>query len=235
MSHVDPATTRAHWDAMASGYDAAKARNDAYYVALKRLVAAHVPADHRGRVLEVGCGTGQILADLRPGEGVGIDASPRMIAVARERCADRPELSFRELDATAVASLGPFDAVVSSDLLEHVDAWPEVVTAMAGACRPGGVIVITTPSPAWTLPLWLLEKLRLKMPEGPHVFVPRRRVADRLAAEGCTVLTSETHQILPLRLAGIGPRVSAAAARLPVLRALGVIQLVTARAPEVTT
>ncbi|MCP3903506.1 MAG: methyltransferase domain-containing protein [Planctomycetes bacterium] len=236
MSRVDPATTRAHWDALAADYDRAKARNDAYYVALKRLIADHVPVPTRDRILEVGCGTGQILAELRPREGLGIDASPRMIEVARERAADRPELSFRELDAAGAEGLGEFDAVVSSDLLEHVDGWRQVVSAMVAACRPGGVVVITTPSPTWSLPLWVLEKLRLKMPEGPHAFVHRREIARSLEGAGCEVRVCGTHLILPIRLAGLGPRISTAAARLPLLRALGVIQLVVATKPaEVTS
>jgi ubiquinone/menaquinone biosynthesis C-methylase UbiE len=37
------------------------------------------------RVLEIGCGTGDLLAALEPGYGVGVDLSPNMIARAREK------------------------------------------------------------------------------------------------------------------------------------------------------
>src|SRR5262245_51968551 len=64
--------TRAHWDSLASGYDDLKQRNDAYYGALKACFDRAVPPVMRGSILDVGCGTGQVLAMLRPGRGVGI-------------------------------------------------------------------------------------------------------------------------------------------------------------------
>lgn len=230
MARIDPHATRDHWDRMAATYDAAKSRNHGYYGLLKGCIDAAVPTHLRGRVLDAGCGTGQLLAALRPREGVGIDASQRMIDAARRAFADRPELSFTAMDAAAAGDLaargGPFDAVISADLLEHVDDWPAVVRAMAAACRPGGVVAIATPNPRWALPLWLLEKARLKMPEGPHRFVPARAIAAELTAAGCTIRRCTTHAALPAHCAGIGPRLSTYAERCPGLRGLGVIQLV---------
>src|SRR4051812_30251241 len=48
------------------------------------------------RVLELGCGVGDLLAALKPGRGVGIDFSPEMIKLARER---HPGLEFHVADA----------------------------------------------------------------------------------------------------------------------------------------
>lgn len=228
---LDADATRAHWDEQAAGYDAAKARNDVYYGTLKALVDRWTPADRRGRVLDVGCGTGQILAALGPGRGLGIDASGAMIERARATFAGRGELDFRTADAARLEDLpghGEFDAVVSCDLLEHVPAWEAVVDACARAVRPGGRIVLTTPSPRWALPLWVLETLRLKMPEGPHVFVPLRAIRRRLEAAGARILHAQTHLALPARLLGAGPAVSRGLAGLPLGRSLGVIQLVVA-------
>ncbi|MHC5002075.1 MAG: class I SAM-dependent methyltransferase [Planctomycetota bacterium] len=228
MTGPDPDLTRAHWDGLAEAYDDAKARNSAYYDALKRLIDRAVPAAARARMLDLGCGTGQILAHLRPGTGLGLDASPAMIDRASKAFPGRGELTFEVADAAAIAGPGGFDAVVSADLLEHVPDWRGVVRAAVAACRPGGRIVLTTPNPAWATPLWILERLRLKMPEGPHRYVSRRAIADALRDEGCRIIASGTHLLVPARAAGLGPRLSAAAERLPVLRALGVIQLVAA-------
>jgi 2-polyprenyl-6-hydroxyphenyl methylase/3-demethylubiquinone-9 3-methyltransferase len=246
-ARVDPIETQAHWEALASGYDVAKARNDAYYRTLKALIERWVTgaaparddgASSRGqrRILDVGCGTGQILAHLDDagvlGEGLGIDASPRMIEAAKRRGAGSPRVSFRVMDAAGAGALGPFDAVVCADLLEHVPDWRAVAAALVGACAPGGTIVVTTPNPRWAVPLWVLEKLRLKMPEGPHAFVPRRAIAAHLEASGAEVIHASTALLVPARLLGLGPLVSRLAARAPVLRGLGVIQLVVARRRE---
>lgn len=228
MNRPDPAATRAHWNALADGYDEAKARRQVYHQTLKELLRECLGPAARRRVLDVGCGTGQLLAHLDPEAGVGVDASRRMIERAASRFADRSELTFTVMDATEVGDLEPFDAVFSCDLLEHVPDWRAVVDAMMRACKSGGTLVVTTPSPKWALPLWLLEKLRLKMPEGPHAFVAGRAIAAHLEALGCPVRLAGTRLLVPAHVWGLGRRGSDLAARLPVLRGLGVIQVIVA-------
>jgi 2-polyprenyl-3-methyl-5-hydroxy-6-metoxy-1,4-benzoquinol methylase len=229
MNRLDPATTRAHWDALAGEYDDLKRRNDAYYRTLKACFDLAVPQGFRGRVLEVGCGTGQVLAWLRPLNGVGIDASANMIEQAKRQFSGRSELTFATMDGTSAGGLGEFDAVISADVLEHVADWPTVVGSMVQACRKGGAIAISTPNPRWALPLWVLEKLRWKMPEGPHRFVRARAIAARLDELGCQRAQMATALLLPVHLGGVGPRLSKWAEHAPILRHWGVIQMVTAR------
>ena len=232
MGQPDAKATHDHWERQAATYDQAKARNDAYYRALKTLVNRAVEPVFRGRVLEVGCGTGGVLASLKPESGLGVDISETMIERARARFGDAGNLSFAVADASEIAAMGPFDAVVSADVLEHVPDWPAVARAMVGACSPGGLIVIATPSPGWAIPLWLLEKARLKMPEGPHLFVPGRAIAALLDGEGCVIRRQGTHLLVPADLAGLGEILSRWAERAPVLRHAGVIQLIVAHKNE---
>ena len=226
MGRPDAKATRDHWDRQAATYDQAKARNDAYYRGLKTLVNRAVEPAFRRRVLEVGCGTGGVLASLEPESGLGVDISEAMIEKARARFGDAGNLSFEVADATGVATRGPFDAVIPADVLEHVPDWSAVARAMVGACRPGGLIVIATPNPAWAIPLWLLEKVRLKMPEGPHRFVPGRAITALLDREGCAIRHCGTHLLIPADLAGLGERLSGWAETAPVLRHAGVIQFI---------
>jgi 2-polyprenyl-3-methyl-5-hydroxy-6-metoxy-1,4-benzoquinol methylase len=228
MRQPDPDATQEHWDSLAATYDDAKARNDVYYRTLKACFAAAVPESHRDYVLEVGCGTGQLLASLHPRTGVGIDLSEKMIEMARRKFADRPELRFNAIDAESAATVGAFDAVISGDVMEHVSSWELVVSAMVKACREDGIIAISTPNPHWAAPLWILEKLKLKMPEGPHRFVKARKIARQLETNGCSVLEQRTHLVLPIDLAGLGPRISSTTEQMPILRGLGVIQMIIA-------
>ena len=230
-SSPDIDATRLHWDDQAEGYDAAKQRNHAYFGTLKECFSHAIPPEMRGRVLDVGCGTGQIIASLNPREGVGVDLSPRMVGIARRQYGGRPNLNFENLSATQVglADRGSFDAVISGDMIEHADDWRAAVAAMVSVCRPGGLIVVSTPNPAWTMPLWILEKLKLKLPEGPHRFVWATEVARHFRSLGCTVTACQTHLLLPIGLAGFGPAASRVAQCLPLTDRLGVIQIVAAR------
>lgn len=228
--HPDPIQTRAHWDQMAGSYDEAKRRNDGYYAALKRCFQDAIGPEYRERILDVGCGTGQILASLKPAHGLGIDLSPSMIQAAQRTYQHHPNLTFQTRSATQAGG-GRFDdvwfdAVISADMLEHVDDWRSALSAMVQACRPQGVVAITTPNPGWAPVLWMLEKLGLKMPEGPHRFIPASAIAHHLRELGVTITTMNTHALLPTHLGGIGPAVSNLASRAPILRRCGVIQLV---------
>lgn len=229
MQRLDPIASQEHWDSLADRYDADKQRNDTYYSALKSCFDRAIPRSARGHVLELGCGTGQVLASLQPKRGMGVDVSQQMINVAKRQFADRPELSFAATDATAAAGLGEFDAVISADVMEHVDQWKNLIKVIVQSCRPGGIIAISTPNPTWTFPLWILEKVHLKMPEGPHEFVRAGAIAQCLCEMNCEVVSESTHLLLPVHLGGVGPTLSRIAERMPILRRLGVIQLVVAR------
>ena len=108
------------------------------------------------RVLEIGCATGELIAAVPLAEGaqrVGIDISAANVAAARARfghvefrCGD-----FRDLPAQS------FDAVILSDVLEHV---PDDVGFLRDAAALGDVVLLN-------LPLednWLNRRRRY----GPH-------------------------------------------------------------------
>ena len=72
-----------------------------YQQLLRKQYAFWVPPGLR--VLEVGCGLGDLLAAVKPARGVGVDFSPAMIALARQR---HPELEFQVADAAEFAATG---------------------------------------------------------------------------------------------------------------------------------
>lgn len=92
------------------------------------------------RVLDVGCGTGDIGAFIaqRGASVVGIDASAEMIAAARER---HPGLDFRVHDATQLDFEHEFDAVFSHATLHWVQPPDDAIAGMRRALKPGGRVV----------------------------------------------------------------------------------------------
>ncbi|MFI5526467.1 class I SAM-dependent methyltransferase [Streptomyces platensis] len=96
-----------------------------------------------GRVLEIGCGTGDTLADCAPGS-VGVDHDPRSVAHCRER-----GLTAYTADtflASPHARPGAFDALLTAHVLEHLD--DEQVEGLLRAyvpyVRPGGGVLLIT-------------------------------------------------------------------------------------------
>jgi SAM-dependent methyltransferase len=119
---------------------------------IRERIARYLPylaAAGGGPALDLGCGRGEALALLRD-HGIaarGVDGSARMVAACRERglAADQGDL-FAALAAAAPGSLG---AVLSFHVIEHlpIGALDRLVRLAWGALRPGGVLVLETPSP----------------------------------------------------------------------------------------
>lgn len=98
-------------------------------------------------VLEVGCGMGYLtyaLARHGYSRALGIDISSRAIELARERYGD----FYREADVLTFAreTVERFDAVVLSEVIEHLENPIEVIAAAKLLLKPGGLLICTTPN-----------------------------------------------------------------------------------------
>ncbi len=100
------------------------------------------------RVLDLGTGDGRLMALVQIAhpavEGLAVDFSPTMIEKARERFADDPKITVAAHDFRhSIASLGSFDAVVSSFAIHHVEdpRKREMYAEIFSLLTPGGVFV----------------------------------------------------------------------------------------------
>ncbi len=93
------------------------------------------------RILDVGCGTGQLTAEVAQfgAEVVGIDSPPDMIRNARENF---PHVLFEVADAAALPYSNEFDVVISNAALHWVRAQGGAIASIARALKPGGRLVL---------------------------------------------------------------------------------------------
>jgi SAM-dependent methyltransferase len=117
------------------------------------------------RVLDLGCGAGQLarhLATAGAAEVVGVDVSERMLALARAEWA-HPRVAYHRASIEEAAfPPARFDLVVSSLAFHYVDDYPGLVRRIARWLAPGGVLVYSTEHPIYTARLpgdgWALDE-----------------------------------------------------------------------------
>ncbi len=158
--------SRRHFDQISQDYDHWKKKNWYYYQHLKQLYQSLIPAGHK--VWEIGCGTGDILISLKPSYGLGTDTSEKMIEIARNKYSHIPNVEFGVTDVADISPSHDYDYVVMADVLEHIEKLDLFFDQLNKVVKPKVKIVVSVANPFWEPLLMLAEKLKMKMPEGPH-------------------------------------------------------------------
>ena len=138
-------------------------RNRYYYREQARLFGLHVPPG--SRVLHVGCGLGDLLAALEPSHGLGIDLSPRVIELARQR---HPHLRFKAMDPQDFQLDETFDYVAISGALADMRDIQGCLECVREICRPQTRLLLSYYSALWGPILRLATAVGLRRPTGPQ-------------------------------------------------------------------
>jgi SAM-dependent methyltransferase len=151
----------------------------------------------RQRILEVGCGHGDLLASLQPSCGVGVDYSPEMVKRARILY---PELEFIEVDGHDLGILdGPFDVIILSDLLDDLWDVQQVFEQLKRLCHVRTRLIINSYSRLWELPLAIAAKLRAAKPRLTQNWLTVDDVFHLLNLAGFEVIRTWQEVLWPLR------------------------------------
>lgn len=179
----------------------------------------------RGRVLDVGCGTG-VLAGRLAKEGyevTGLDPSQGMLHVMAET---EPEVTGVRGDGAELPfGDAEFDVVTTVAALHHI-AEPEAVHAtlveMARVTRPGGRIVVWDHNPR--NPYWRSLMKRVPQDDGSERLIPEEEVVRGLRDGGAEILSARqlglVPDFVPPSLLGAMKRGERLAERTPGLRRL---------------
>lgn len=119
----------------------------AFYVeATTRETLRRLPLAAASRVLDVGCGTGELLRRVRANVPdavlAGLDPVPEMLDVAREKLSGRDDLRVGYADRLPW-NAGTFDVVVSCNMFHYISEPLTALREMARVLRPGGALVLT--------------------------------------------------------------------------------------------
>ena len=190
---------RSHFDETADGL---KAGARAYRLCLARYYNLLIPA--KARVLEVGCGEGDLLASLNARDVCGIDLSERRLACARRRL---PHGRFfaqagERLDPDLVG--GPFDFIVVSDTLNLAADVQAMLERLHAVSQPGTRLVLNFQNSLWRPLLSLAELIGLKSRQPENSWLASSDLLNLLRLAGWSQVTREGRILLPFSALGLG-------------------------------
>ena len=186
----------AHWDQIAGKIDSWEGCGGYYHKRLQDVLQFVVPSGQR--IIEIGCGQGDLLASLKSAYGVGVDFSAKMIESAKN---SHPDLKFVQADAH---ELDPdpqtkFDFVILSDLVNDLWDVQAVLQNIWSFTTPKSRIIITSYSRLWELPFIAFRKLRLAKPALFQNWLTVEDIAGLLSLADCEVIQHWDEIIWPMR------------------------------------
>jgi len=210
MAKINPSDPRfqhyqneriAHWDQVAIKMDHWQSLGKFYSKRLSQIYQFLIPPGKR--VLELGSGLGDILADLHPEYGLGIDFSPEMVKRAQQRY---PELHFMVGDAHLFEiEQDPFDFILLSDLVNDLWDLQALFERLPRLCHSGTRLIINFYSRLWEFPLFLARRMGLAKPEMTQNWLTRDDVDNLLYLSRFESIRNWHEILLPLPIPLLAP------------------------------
>lgn len=201
-------------------------RHRYYGKELERVVRTLVPPG--SKVLEIGVGSGDLLAAVGGPGSVGIDVSPRMIELAKAR---HPELDLRVLDVEFdPLPEGPFDTILLSDSIGMLDDIQAALERLHRHLSPEGRIVVTYYNFVWEPALKLAERIGLKTHWPDQNWLSMDDIENLLYLTGYDVFRRGADILMPAHVPVVSAVLNRLGAQLPVARELALVDYFVARA-----
>jgi len=216
------------YDSFAAERDRWRTKNAAYYRNIEKLVQFVVPKG--ANVLEIGSGTGDLLAALEPKHGLGVDISANLVDIAKRK---HPHLDFVVADAETLDAPEltgrTFDYVVMSDVIGCVrDVWT-AFRAVRRVCHPRTRIIVTYYNFVWEPLLRLGELIGRKMPIPQQNWLGRQDIENLLELNHLEIIRSGTAQLVPVDVPGLSSLANRYLAQVPGFHAMALTQFFVCR------
>jgi SAM-dependent methyltransferase len=223
---IEP-TLREHFERVADHDRGPRRWQRGFHAQLLRYFRRHIPEG--GRVLEWGCGAGDLLAGLKPARGLGLDFSGRMIARAIERHGGDSALEFRAADIATETVTEPFDHIVLDYLTGYLPDLQTALKSLRTAAHARTRLHLATINTLWLFPLRLAAASGMASHQPPSNWLSHDDLFNLLELAGWEVVAFEHLQLFPFEVPLLSGLANSLLVKLPLVRHFGVTVAITAR------
>lgn len=183
------------------------------------------------RVLEVGSGLGNLLDEVRPEYGLGIDINPLAVENAKEKY---KHLEFEAIDAEEFISNQFFDYILLANTISYVGDIQKVFTNLSKMCHSSTRVILTFHNPGWELFLRLATFLKQRMPVSSLNWLNLEDIENLFNLAGFEVIKHGKRCLFPRNIPLVSFIVNKFIAPLPVFNQLCLTEYIIAR-PRIST
>ncbi len=170
----------------------------AYRKLLARYLGLIIPED--SSVLEIGCGSGELLKHIHCRRKLGVDSSPRQIELARENTSD---VEFQVADGNELTLSENFDYIILSDTLNYVTDVQSLLSRIRENSTPATRLVITLPNTLWRPLFGLASKLGWRAPHPASSWLSDRDVHNLLTLADWDPVKTQSRVLFPYAGGGV--------------------------------
>lgn len=172
-------------------------------------------------ILEIGCGSGDLLAAVAGSKKTGIDFSETHIAWAKERHAGKG-IDFQVMDANQIELKGSYDLIVLSNLVGFVDDIERVFTEVRKVCHPNTKIIVQYYNSLWEPLIKFSEWIGLKKKTPVQNWLNSRDINNLLYISGFDVYRNSKRMIFPFFIPLLSTFLNRYLAKFPFFRFFGI-------------
>ena len=192
-----------HWNRIACKRDRWQGMGKWYHRRLEKIYKSLITP--RLRVIEIGCGKGNLLAAVQPSYSVGGDFSPEMIERGRKQ---HPGINFVLAEAHDLSEInGTFDVVILSNLINDLWDVHRVFNQIAPLCHQRTRLIVDFYSHLWQFPLNIAQSLNLANLTLEQNWLTREDLDGMLRLAGFETIRSLKEVLWPLPLGEFANRI----------------------------
>jgi len=188
-----PHTKQEYFERIASRRKGRKRRYSYYWDDITRFCNYFAHEDIS--VLEVGCGTGELLGGISAKRKVGLDFSPGMIEEARKQF---PDTEYVVMKAEDIQLNEKFDLIILSNLIGYLDDMQQVLQQVRKVCHENTKIIVTYYNYMWEPLLNFAETVGLKEKSPKQNWLTLQDINNMLYISGFDVYRNTKRMIFPL-------------------------------------
>lgn len=178
------------------------------------------------RILEIGCGHGDLIAGLKPSLGVGVDFSADMLKVASQK---HPDIFFIQADAHEVEFNREFDVIILSDLVNDLWDVQRVFERMRNISKPTTRLALNFYNNLWRIPLSIVNWLDLGAEVLEQNWFSPSDIYNLLKLSGFEVVHKRSSILLPMDIPFVSDIFNRYLSQLPFFSWFDLANIVVAR------